>query len=806
MKRKLNVCALLALATFSLTGLGFTNVEESTKAAAALDEVTEEDETKITSLELTGPKTIKEGESAQLNIKFSNFKNGRLSWRSTNENVLSVDQKGEVTALDAGKATIEVTNTSEFEGESISDSLEIEVIGKEQQVFSVQYVDFDGTLLYETQVKLGEDAPFVGQEPKRSADHNFAYIFSGWDKEATDVNSNLVLTAQYETRDISDYVFVRNSGENSYRLYYYLGEEEEITIPEVYNGLPVTAIDSLAFQQATIKKVTLSNSIGVINDRAFRSLATLEEIVIPDSVYDFGTEVFEGCENLKKVTLPSTLKEIPESTFADCPKLTEVVFSDRVARIGESAFEGCTSLTSITLPDRVSAIGKNAFKESGLTSFTLPAECEEIGESAFQDCLSLSEFTWNKVATTISRNCFNGCTLLKSFVFETQVNTIDYGAFQESGLVTLDVPSTVTTFGAMPFRDCLNLETVKLMANVQSVPRSCFYGCEKLASITLSDTITSFETNAFQYCAISSLVGIISEKITSISNYCFAGTNLSGEIVLPGHIKTIGNSAFWQCHSLESVIMEEGITSIGNSCFEKCESLSKVSIPASLTKIGDSAFGETNIESYTVASGNSLYSSIDGNLLNSDGSILLQYAFGNTATSYKLPDSVLELSSGSFAGASNLKSIDLNVVQKINSEVFTNSSIESLVIPESLLANGLSSSAFVEMLNLKEVTFNATNVVDLPQSLFYQDTSLEKVVFNNDVETIASYVFSGCTGLKEITLPSSLRTIAQNAFLGTEVFTINYGGTKSQWNSITKTGANFAKGTKIVCTDGEVIM
>ena len=210
MKRKLNVCALLALATFSLTGLGFTNVEESTKTAAALDEVTEEDETKITSLELTGPKTIKEGESAQLNIKFSNFKNGRLTWRSTNENVLSVDQKGEVTALDAGKATIEVTNTSEFEGESISDSLEIEVIGKEQQVFSVQYVDFDGTLLYETQVKLGEDAPFVGQEPKRSADHNFDYIFSGWDKEATDVNSNLVLTAQYETRDISDYVFVRN--------------------------------------------------------------------------------------------------------------------------------------------------------------------------------------------------------------------------------------------------------------------------------------------------------------------------------------------------------------------------------------------------------------------------------------------------------------------------------------------------------------------------------------------------------------------------------------------------------------------
>ena len=76
-----------------------------------------------------------------------------------------------------------------------------------------------------------------------------------------------------------------------------------IVIPDVYNGLPVTAIANNAF----------SSSPDITN------------IIIPDSITNIGI-----------------------SAFADCSGLTRIIIPNRVTNIDANAFKGCTRLTMVT--------------------------------------------------------------------------------------------------------------------------------------------------------------------------------------------------------------------------------------------------------------------------------------------------------------------------------------------------------------------------------------------------------------------------------------------------------------------------
>jgi uncharacterized repeat protein (TIGR02543 family) len=88
------------------------------------------------------------------------------------------------------------------------------------------------------------------------------------------------------------------------------------------------------------------------------------------------------------------------------------------------------------------------------------------------------------------------------------------------------------------------------------------------------------------------------------------------------------------------------VTSIGESAFAFCSSLTSITIPNSVTSIGDGAFrGCSSLTSINVGEDNTEYCSIDGNLYSKDGSTLIQYAIGKTASSFTIPNSVTSMES-----------------------------------------------------------------------------------------------------------------------------------------------------------------
>ncbi len=84
--------------------------------------------------------------------------------------------------------------------------------------------------------------------------------------------------------------------------------------------------------------------------------------------------------------------------------------------------------------------------------------------------------------------------------------------------------------------------------------------------------------------------------------------------------------------------------------------------------------------------------------------------------------------------------------------------------------------------------------------------NLTSVTIPKSVTAIGKCAFLDCTGLGSITIPDSVTSIGSHAFSGCSVLTaVTYQSTKTEWESISKTGWNTgASITVIKCTDGDI--
>lgn len=85
---------------------------------------------------------------------------------------------------------------------------------------------------------------------------------------------------------------------------------------------------------------------------------------------------------------------------------------------------------------------------------------------------------------------------------------------------------------------------------------------------------------------------VVGNNLSGIGNYAFYSCTSMRSITLSNALDTIGNYAFADCYNMNTVNLNpaSNITAIGTHAFENCRALTSFTVPVNVTAIGDAAF------------------------------------------------------------------------------------------------------------------------------------------------------------------------------------------------------------------------
>lgn len=165
----------------------------------------------------------------------------------------------------------------------------------------------------------------------------------------------------------------------------------------------------------------------------------------------------------------------------------------------------------------------------------------------------------------------------------------------------------VTVLGNSTFQYCTqasDIESVTLPDSLTTIEKNAFYNCEKLKSVTIPQNVSSIGLAAFvEGLSESSLTEIkvdpenpyFSEKDGVV--FSKDGTKLivfpsgrSGDYQIPDGTVSVGDYAFYYCVNVSSITVPGSVRSLGEGAFGNCSSLTKAVLKEGLEEIGEYAF------------------------------------------------------------------------------------------------------------------------------------------------------------------------------------------------------------------------
>ena len=468
--------------------------------------------------------------------------------------------------------------------------------------------------------------------------------------------------------------------------------------------------------------------------------------------------------------------------------------------IGTDVFGGCTALGQITVApgnaiydsrNNCNAIIMTSANKliTGCKNTVIPNTVTVIGNSAFYSCTGLSgALNIPNSVITIESNAFYGCSGITGLLnIPNSVTTIAASAFQYcTGITSATIPSSVISIGNKAFRDCSGLITLNYNATNCSVGSNYWYyyssdyqyhwlyGCSSLVSLNIGDGVQTIP-----YCFVCSRYGnsltgsiVIPNSVTSIGNYAFYGCSNIGSVSIGNSVTSIGENAFNSCSNMGSLTIGNSVASIGSYAFANCSNLTTVVLPSSMTSISNHTFNSCSLLS-SVTIPNTIVS-------------IGNYAFGYTAlASVVIPNSVVSISEGAFYNCSSLASVSIG---------------------ESVASIG--ASAFYNCSNIASMSVYADNPPVVFSNAFYNvSTSIPVQI---PCSTLSAYqaasVWNSFTNLQEMDCLSHTVTVAANPTAGG---TLTGGGSYTHGTSCTVTATandgytflNWQENGQVVSTD-----
>lgn len=474
----------------------------------------------------------------------------------------------------------------------------------------------------------------------------------------------------------------------------------------VYIGEGITMIDGPAFIGCNAMTACyLPEGLTGIRNEVFRECAGLSSIAFPDSLQAIGDYAFYGCTNLTGITFNSGLKQIGPYAFAFADALQSVTLPEGLQSIAYTAFDAAGSLERIdvdpdnacfasvegvvysadrrtlvlcpracsdvfVIPEGVTEIASGAFSGCRLTGVEFPDSLVIIGEKAFADCRNLRTLTLGSHVEEIRAQAFQTCTELQSISLPASVSVMGSYVFSDCySLTAIHVAEGSTAFSSADGVLLADNGTKLLFCpkqysgsfvcpdGVVEIADGAFSACSAVTGVTLPDGLKIIGSGAFNQCSAASVN--IPDSVEVIADNAFLNSGLKS-VFVPASVKEMGNFAFASSWSLESVILEEGLQSISYGAFNDCTALRSIAIPASVGSIGLHAFSKcTGLGAISVSEANKAYSSVDGVLLNRNGTTLIQYPAGRSAAEYAIPAQVSRIDSYAFVFCDSLQSVSI---------------------------------------------------------------------------------------------------------------------------------------------------
>ena len=354
-------------------------------------------------------------------------------------------------------------------------------------------------------------------------------------------------------------------------------------------ALPAIARD---FEYNNIYYTVLDEEAQTCETQAFNhqyaDVSYSGNLTIPSRVSDgnkiytvIGIGIMSFCNtDMTSINFPNTLQYIGTKSFASCRKLKSVVIPESASSIGERAFYWCSQLESVNIPKSIKSLGELAFPRH--TIITVDEEnnhyCDQEGilfdktKTILYSYPSIRSGSYDipNTVKAIHEHAFSECDKLTTVSFPNSLNSIGNGAFEDSSINEAIVPNSVTSLGAGTFWGCTKLARVSLSDNIVTIEGSTFYKCEKLTEIKLPQSLAAIGSHAFDRCY----------ALQSIS--------------LPNTLIELGNDTFRECCSITSITLPESLQRIGYNGFLGCSSLKYLFINSQELIIEDKTFADCN--------------------------------------------------------------------------------------------------------------------------------------------------------------------------------------------------------------------
>ena len=583
----------------------------------------------------------------------------------------------------------------------------------------------------------------------------------------------------------------------------YLNDLDKATL----TGDMVLGESALSYQNIT--DLNISNIINTYSNR-FNNVVNL---ILQDDVEVLNEYVFNDYNKLKSIKIPTTLNDVGEHAFNNCNALEEVLISS-VTSYALIDFNGTYSnplrfagilkdASTLEVITHLDLTGINEIKpgvfDGGICieSVFIPGTILSIGAGAFSSCENINKVTtesldsWLDIdfaseksnPTMYSNNLYIGDELLTNMTISSEVvGVFTFIGIKSFNTVTLD--ENVHNIHSGAFKntciETLNLPSTNLKFNVDS------FSLSDIGLVNVSDL------NTWLAYTIESATA---SPIVYANNYNF-GSDETKSIVLDSSMIINNDYAFCNI-GVEEVDFGTYTDSNLSTLFSRTGTLKKVTVNEAAHNIGEEPFGAINysIKELVFADNTSfnLYNNFTNSLVNLEtltilGHLIINYpdAFKNCTRlntvnvknishySYVGSFGKNEYSSPTIHGARiyqngiEVKDVVIDGVNIIGAFMYAKSpSIETVKVinTDSITVD---ECAFWDCPNLRSVDMSEVTSVDgdsfIHTNAFTNCGQLEEVKLPENLKRIDDYAFASCFTLKTISLPNSLERFHYKAF------------------------------------------